>query len=152
MSGLKGGKQSGSGTGIYMAARDNEKERVIPRHLQHAIHNDEELNKLLHRVTILPNIQTVEELRLAASKPPTKPAFFKAMEIIKKSTLTHFFYCFNLWLIVHFSDRTRCAMSRWLCKPHLLVVSGRGWLCFQLEGQLFLAGMFSGFQVLQKIS
>ena len=50
-----------------MAARGNKKERVIPRHLQHAIHNDEELNKLLQRVTIaqgglLPNIQAVEEL------------------------------------------------------------------------------------------
>ena len=74
-----------------MAARDNKKERVIPRHLQHAIHNDEELNKLLQRVTIaqgglLPNIQAVEELWLAASKPPTQPAFFKATKITPKST------------------------------------------------------------------
>lgn len=44
------------------AARDNKKSRVIPRHLQLAIRNDEELNKLLSGVTIsqggvLPNIQ-----------------------------------------------------------------------------------------------
>lgn len=34
------------------AARDNEKKRIIPRHLQLAIRNDEELNKLLDGVTI----------------------------------------------------------------------------------------------------
>ena len=70
-----------TGAGVYMAAvieylaaeilelagnaaRDNKKKRVIPRHLQLAIRNDEELNKLLHGVTIsqggvLPNIQAV---------------------------------------------------------------------------------------------
>ena len=74
-------KRTGSGAGVYLAAvmeylaaeilelagnaaRDNKKKRVIPRHLQLAIRNDEELNKLLHGVTIaqggvLPNIQAV---------------------------------------------------------------------------------------------
>merc|ERR1712234_73748 len=46
------------------AARDNKKSRIIPRHLQLAVRNDEELNKLLGNVTIaaggvLPNIQAV---------------------------------------------------------------------------------------------
>ena len=43
------------------AARDNKKSRINPRHLQLAVRNDEELNKLLSGVTIaqggvLPNI------------------------------------------------------------------------------------------------
>ncbi|XP_066291653.1 histone H2A, orphon-like [Branchiostoma lanceolatum] len=43
------------------AARDNKKTRIIPRHLQLAVRNDEELNELLSGVTIaqggvLPNI------------------------------------------------------------------------------------------------
>uniref|UniRef100_A0A915DE01 Histone H2A n=1 Tax=Ditylenchus dipsaci TaxID=166011 RepID=A0A915DE01_9BILA len=71
----------GAGASIYMAAvleylcaellelagnaaRDNKKARINPRHLQLAVRNDEELNKLLAHVTIaaggvLPNINSV---------------------------------------------------------------------------------------------
>merc|ERR1712146_882397 len=46
------------------AARDNKKSRIIPRHIQLAIRNDDELIKLLATVTIasggvLPNIHSV---------------------------------------------------------------------------------------------
>uniref|UniRef100_A0A8D0G9S8 Histone H2A n=1 Tax=Sphenodon punctatus TaxID=8508 RepID=A0A8D0G9S8_SPHPU len=63
------------------AARDNRKSRIIPRHLQLAVRNDEELNKLLGGVTIaqggvLPNIQAVllpkkTEVNTASGKPGT---------------------------------------------------------------------------------
>ncbi|XP_018423819.1 PREDICTED: histone H2A, sperm-like [Nanorana parkeri] len=71
----------GSGAGIYLAAileylcaevlelsgnaaRDNKKSRILPRHIQLAVRNDEELAKLFDGVTIadggvLPNIQAV---------------------------------------------------------------------------------------------
>ncbi len=43
------------------AAKDNKKTRIVPRHIQLAIRNDEELNKLMNNTTIasggvLPNI------------------------------------------------------------------------------------------------
>jgi histone H2A len=56
------------------AARDNKKSRINPRHIQLAVRNDEELNKLLSGVTIaqggvLPNIHNV-----LLPKKPTKTA------------------------------------------------------------------------------
>jgi histone H2A len=69
------------------AARDNKKNRIIPRHIQLAIRNDEELGKLLAGVTIshggvLPNIHQVllpkktaektTEKKEKASKSPAK--------------------------------------------------------------------------------
>ena len=55
------------------AARDNKKSRIIPRHIQLAVRNDEELNKLLGGVTIasggvLPNIHAVLLPKKAKSK------------------------------------------------------------------------------------
>jgi histone H2A len=79
----KGGYSSrvGGGAPVYMAAvleylcaeilelagnaaRDNKKARIVPRHIQLAVRNDEELNKLMGGVTIaaggvLPNIHAV---------------------------------------------------------------------------------------------
>ncbi|GAA5980283.1 hypothetical protein JCM5350_000899 [Sporobolomyces pararoseus] len=57
------------------AARDNKKSRIIPRHVQLAVRNDEELNRLLGAVVIsqggvLPNIQT--ELLPAKTKEKEK--------------------------------------------------------------------------------
>ena len=49
------------------AARDNKKSRIVPRHIQLAVRNDEELSKLLSGVTIaaggvLPNIHEVLQM------------------------------------------------------------------------------------------
>uniref|UniRef100_A0A0D6R753 Histone H2A n=1 Tax=Araucaria cunninghamii TaxID=56994 RepID=A0A0D6R753_ARACU len=91
-------KRVGSGAPIYMAAvmeylaaevlelagnaaRDNKKNRIIPRHLLLAVRNDDELGKLMKGVTIahggvLPNIHQVllpKKSEKAASKEPKSP-------------------------------------------------------------------------------
>ena len=55
------------------AAKDNKKSRIVPRHIQLAVRNDEELNKLLGGVTIaaggvLPNIHATLLPKKAAKK------------------------------------------------------------------------------------
>ncbi|KAH0626245.1 hypothetical protein JD844_001092 [Phrynosoma platyrhinos] len=59
------------------AARENKKSRIVPRHLQLAIRNDEELNKLLGKVTlaqggVLPNIPVALLPKKTESHKPRK--------------------------------------------------------------------------------
>ena len=83
-------KRVGAGAPVYMAAvleyvvaellelsgnaaKDNKKTRIVPRHIQLAVKNDEELNKLLGSVTIasggvLPNIHATLLPKKSASK------------------------------------------------------------------------------------
>ena len=61
------------------AAKDNHKKRIVPRHIQLAVRNDEELNKLLGSVTIanggvLPNIHSVLLPKKSASEGEAKAA------------------------------------------------------------------------------
>mmetsp|Transcript_119514 Transcript_119514/g.234898 ORF Transcript_119514/g.234898 Transcript_119514/m.234898 type:complete len:155 (+) Transcript_119514:38-502(+) len=69
------------------AARDNKKTRIVPRHIQLAVRNDEELNKLFGGVTIaqggvLPNIHSV---LIPKSKEPKAAAPAKGKSAGKKS-------------------------------------------------------------------
>ena len=76
------------------AARDNKKNRIIPRHIQLAVRNDEELNKLFGGVTIasggvLPNIHSVLLPKVSSVKEPKEKAeklkAVKAAKAPKKS-------------------------------------------------------------------
>ena len=64
------------------AARDNKKTRIIPRHLQLAIRNDEELNKLLSGVTI------AREVSCPTFRPSFCPRSLRSPRL-KLSTLQH---------------------------------------------------------------
>jgi histone H2A len=73
------------------AARDNKKNRIIPRHVLLAIRNDEELGKLLHGVTIahggvLPNINPVLLPKKTATKEAATPKSPKESKSPSKST------------------------------------------------------------------
>jgi len=61
------------------AARDNKKTRIVPRHIQLAVRNDEELNKLFGSVTIasggvLPNIHSVLLPKSSGKEKAEKPS------------------------------------------------------------------------------
>ncbi|XP_014303290.1 histone H2A type 1-D isoform X1 [Myotis lucifugus] len=91
------------------AARDNKKTRIIPRHLQLAIRNDEELNKLLGKVTIaqggvLPNIQAV-------LLPKKTESHHKAKGKICHLKRSHF----ATWIIVSYSPSTPSRSTKTVC-------------------------------------
>lgn len=72
------------------AARDNKKNRIIPRHVLLAVRNDDELGKLLAGVTIahggvLPNINPVLLPKKTAEKAPKEPKSPKAAKSPKKA-------------------------------------------------------------------
>eukprot|EP01041_Mallomonas_annulata_P001558 gene1558-3013_t len=118
---LKSGKYAarvGSGAPVYLASvleyltaeilelagnasRDNKKKRILPRHIQLAVRNDEELNKLLGKVTIaqggvLPNIHSVllpaksstgsAPVTPEKTEKKTKPAAAKKTAVVKNSS------------------------------------------------------------------
>uniref|UniRef100_A0A3B4YLX9 Histone H2A n=1 Tax=Seriola lalandi dorsalis TaxID=1841481 RepID=A0A3B4YLX9_SERLL len=97
------------------AARDNKKTRIIPRHLQLAVRNDEELNKLLGGVTIaqggvLPNIQAVLLPKKTEKAAKSKYYWTRCSTII---------FLFLIIIVVIFQlpatsscDRTRLKRSR----------------------------------------
>ncbi len=89
------------------AARDNKKTRIIPRHLQLAVRNDEELNKLLGRVTIAqggvlaqhPGRASAQEDRRNPPKPnkQIQVCFWNPKALLRAthlSTREHFSVCF----------------------------------------------------------
>jgi len=51
------------------AARDNKKTRIVPRHIQLAVRNDEELSKLLGGVTIASGLPLHPFLSVGPSGP-----------------------------------------------------------------------------------
>jgi histone H2A len=77
------------------AAKDNKKKRIVPRHIQLAVRNDEELGKLLGGVTIaaggvLPNVHSSlikkkSSKKAAAGEAKPKKASKKAKKAAKSA-------------------------------------------------------------------
>ena len=72
------------------AAKDNKKTRIIPRHIQLAVRNDEELNKLMANTTIasggvLPNINS----NLLPSKKDEKDSHRKYRILSRRESAHH---------------------------------------------------------------
>ncbi|KAL3857892.1 hypothetical protein ACJMK2_012521 [Sinanodonta woodiana] len=73
------------------AARDNKKQRIIPRHILLAVRNDEELSKMLSEVTIsqggvLPNIQVAilpKKTKVSDEKAPSQSQEFEKHKSLK---------------------------------------------------------------------
>lgn len=60
------------------ATKDNKKSRIIPRHIQLAVRNDDELAKLMHHVTIAyagvqPNIHSILLPKKSAAAADASP-------------------------------------------------------------------------------
>ncbi|CAF1712315.1 unnamed protein product, partial [Brassica napus] len=84
------------------AARDNKKTRIVPRHIQLAVRNDEELSKLLGDVTIanggvMPNIHNLLLPKKAggSSKPSDDD------DLLINQSCCSFQFCYSFQLNVH---------------------------------------------------
>ncbi|GBC09449.1 hypothetical protein RclHR1_08880002 [Rhizophagus clarus] len=71
------------------AAHDNKKSRIIPRHIQLAIRNDDELNKLFGNITIaqggvLPNIHQILLPKKIKKSEKNIPQYFEVIEECEK--------------------------------------------------------------------
>ncbi|KAF4681508.1 histone h2a [Perkinsus olseni] len=132
-------KRVGSGAPVYLAAvleylvaeilelagnaaRDHKKTRIIPRHIQLAVRNDEELNKFLAGVTlasggVLPNIHTT----LLPKK--SKGKSFTASQEISARKETFNSYIFKVLKQVHPKTGISKKSFKVSLLEHLIVVS-----------------------------